>query len=155
MIARAARSVPGSRQRRRSDARKSVELGRQSRAWKNGLVRTADDIICHCRSEEAARTLWQRVTDRLSDCGLEVHPQKAKVVYLKDTNRKVDYPAAAFDLLSYRFQFLFTWRTAERMVPGERGYQPPGAFCPEIRSRVRRSSGKNGTGASTAPKAAV
>ncbi len=52
--------------------------------------RYADDIICHCRSEEAARTLWQRVTDRLADCGLEAHPQKTKVVYCKDTNRKVD-----------------------------------------------------------------
>ncbi len=73
--------------------------------------RYADDIICHCRTEEAAKTLWRRVADRLAECGLEVHPQKTKVVYCKDTNRKADYPTVAFDFLGYRFQPRFAaWR---------------------------------------------
>lgn len=73
--------------------------------------RYADDIICHCRTEEAAKTLWRRVADRLAECGLEMHPQKTKVVYCKDTNRKVDYPTVAFDFLGYRFQPRFAaWR---------------------------------------------
>ena len=49
--------------------------------------------------------------DRLAECGLEVHPQKTKVVYCKDTNRKADYPTVAFDFLGYRFQPRFAaWR---------------------------------------------
>lgn len=73
--------------------------------------RYADDIICHCRTEEDARALWRRVQARLSHCGLALNQQKTKIVYCKDTNRKGDYPAVAFDFLGYRFQpRLAAWR---------------------------------------------
>ncbi len=73
--------------------------------------RYADDIICHCRTEGAARDLWRRLGSRLSDCGLQLHPQKTKLVYCKDTNRKQTFPAVSFDFLGYRFQpRLAKWR---------------------------------------------
>jgi len=73
--------------------------------------RYADDIICHCRSEREARALWQRLERRLQDCGLELHPQKTKIVYCKDTNRKEDFGCVCFDFLGYRFQpRLAKWR---------------------------------------------
>ena len=73
--------------------------------------RYADDIICHCRSEREARALWQRLDSRLRDCGLELHPQKTKIVYCKDTNRKEDFDHVCFDFLGYRFQpRLAKWR---------------------------------------------
>jgi len=73
--------------------------------------RYADDIICHCRSEREARALWQRLDSRLRDCGLELHPQKTKIVYCKDTNRKEDFDCVCFDFLGYRFQpRLAKWR---------------------------------------------
>jgi len=73
--------------------------------------RYADDIICHCRSEREARALWQRLDSRLRDCGLELHPQKTKIVYCKDTNRKEDFDYVCFDFLGYRFQpRLAKWR---------------------------------------------
>mgnify|MGYP006442191621 FL=1 len=73
--------------------------------------RYADDIICHCRTERQARALWQRLDSRLADCGLALHPQKTKLVYCKDTNRKGDYPDVCFDFLGYRFQpRLAKWR---------------------------------------------
>lgn len=73
--------------------------------------RYADDIICHCRTEEEARRLWQQVEDRLAGCGLTLHPQKTKIVYCKDTNRKGSFPTVAFDFLGYRFQpRLAIWR---------------------------------------------
>jgi len=73
--------------------------------------RYADDIICHCRTEGGARALWKQVQTRLSECGLALHPQKTKIVYCKDTNRKGKYPTVAFDFLGYRFQpRLAVWR---------------------------------------------
>ena len=73
--------------------------------------RYADDIICHCRTEDEARRLWQQVEDRLAGCGLTLHPQKTKIVYCKDTNRKGSFPTVAFDFLGYRFQpRLAVWR---------------------------------------------
>jgi RNA-directed DNA polymerase len=73
--------------------------------------RYADDIICHCRTEGKAKALWKQVQTRLSECGLALHPQKTKIVYCKDTNRKGQYPTVAFDFLGYRFQpRLAVWR---------------------------------------------
>ena len=67
--------------------------------------------ICHCRTEGEARRLWRQVEDRLAECGLTLHPQKTKVVYCKDTNRKGVFPTVAFDFLGYRFQpRLASWR---------------------------------------------
>lgn len=73
--------------------------------------RYADDIICHCRTEGEARAVWKQVQTRLSECGLSLHPQKTKIVYCKDTNRRGRYPTVAFDFLGYRFQpRLAVWR---------------------------------------------
>ena len=66
--------------------------------------RYADDIVCHCRSEYEALALRQVLERRFADCGLELHPEKTKVVYCKDTNRKGDYPVHQFDFLGYTFR---------------------------------------------------
>jgi group II intron reverse transcriptase/maturase len=66
--------------------------------------RYADDIICHCRSEGEARALWNALEARLSACRLVLHPQKTKLVYCKDTNRRGDFPIQTFDFLGYRFR---------------------------------------------------
>ena len=49
--------------------------------------RYADDVICHCRSEAQALSLRQALEARLAECKLELHPQKTKIVYCKDSNR--------------------------------------------------------------------
>jgi hypothetical protein len=46
--------------------------------------RYADDIICHCRSEEEARTLWSALEVRFRACRLVLHPAKTKLVYCKE-----------------------------------------------------------------------
>jgi group II intron reverse transcriptase/maturase len=73
--------------------------------------RYADDIICHCRSEGQARALWKMVERRFADCGLQLHPQKTKLVYCKDTNRRADHDSVTFDFLGYTFRpRLAKWR---------------------------------------------
>jgi RNA-directed DNA polymerase len=66
--------------------------------------RYADDCICHCRSEEEARALWEALEARFVACGLVLHPQKTKLVYCKDTNRRGDFPIQSFTFLGYMFR---------------------------------------------------
>ena len=66
--------------------------------------RYADDIICHCRSEAEARALWREIEARFTACKLALHPQKTKIVYCKDWNRRDDYPVISFDFLGYTFR---------------------------------------------------
>jgi RNA-directed DNA polymerase len=63
--------------------------------------RYADDAICHCRSEEEARTLRASLEKRFAQCALTLHPDKTKVVYCKDDDRRGDYPDHRFDFLGY------------------------------------------------------
>jgi len=66
--------------------------------------RYADDAVIHCRTEAEAQELKERLGKRLEECGLQMHPEKTKIVYCKDTNRKEDYPNKKFDFLGYGFQ---------------------------------------------------
>jgi len=66
--------------------------------------RYADDIVCHCRTEREALALRQVLDARFSECGLVLHPEKTKLVYCKDTNRKRDYGVIQFDFLGYTFR---------------------------------------------------
>lgn len=70
--------------------------------------RYADDAICHCRTESEAEALRVALAERFAACGLVLHPQKTKIVYCADTNRKGRYPAVQFDFLGYTFRPRFT-----------------------------------------------
>jgi group II intron reverse transcriptase/maturase len=73
--------------------------------------RYADDIICHCRSEREALKLRRVLDQRFAECGLVLHPEKTKVVYCKDTNRKGDHAIIQFDFLGDTFRpRLAKWR---------------------------------------------
>ena len=66
--------------------------------------RYADDVICHCTSEAQAIALRQALEQRFAECKLELHPQKTKIAYCKDTNRRGSYPEQRFDFLGYTFR---------------------------------------------------
>ena len=66
--------------------------------------RYADDIVVHCRTETQARRIQQAVNQRLVRCRLAVHPQKTKIVYCRDSNRRGQYPEVSFDFLGYTFR---------------------------------------------------
>lgn len=66
--------------------------------------RYADDVVCHCRSESEAVALRQALKERLEACKLELHPDKTKIVYCKDANRRGNYPQHKFDFLGYTFR---------------------------------------------------
>ena len=66
--------------------------------------RYADDIICHCKSEEQARALKDALAQRFAQWHLELHPHKTTIVYCKDANRRGRYPEQRFDFLGYTFR---------------------------------------------------
>jgi hypothetical protein len=66
--------------------------------------RYADDAICHCKSAKEARALWSALQDRFAACKLALHPEKTKIVYCKDANRRGDFPNQSFDFLGFTFR---------------------------------------------------
>ncbi|OGO18189.1 MAG: group II intron reverse transcriptase/maturase, partial [Chloroflexi bacterium RBG_16_48_8] len=66
--------------------------------------RYADDAIVHCRSERQAQWLKRQIGKRLAECKLELHPEKTKIVYCKDDDRRGNYPNEKFDFLGYTFR---------------------------------------------------
>ena len=61
-----------------------------------------------CQSELEAITIRNALADRLRVCGLEMHPEKTKIVYCKDANRKENHPVTSFDFLGYTFRPRFS-----------------------------------------------
>lgn len=68
------------------------------------FCRYADDGLVHCRSENEAQDLKERLSKRLEECGLEMHPKKTKIAYCKSSNRKGTYKNIKFDFLGYTFR---------------------------------------------------
>jgi len=66
--------------------------------------RYADDAICHCKSADEAEALRSALADRFAACKLVLHPEKTKIVYCKDANRRGDFPNQSFDFLGFKFR---------------------------------------------------
>jgi group II intron reverse transcriptase/maturase len=77
-------------------------------------VRYADDAVLHCKSKVQADYVLRNLGKRMRDCGLELHPEKTKIVYCKDYRRQGTYENVKFDFLGYSFQPRST-------VPGGKG----------------------------------
>jgi RNA-directed DNA polymerase len=63
--------------------------------------RYADDAIVHCRTEAEAQEVQRAIAVRMQECRLELHPEKTKIVYCKDDDRRGTYPNEQFDFLGY------------------------------------------------------
>jgi RNA-directed DNA polymerase len=66
--------------------------------------RYADDIVAHCSTEEQAKQVLESIRKRLERCCLELHPEKTKVVYCRDDDRRGRYSHEKFDFLGYTFR---------------------------------------------------
>jgi len=66
--------------------------------------RYADDAILHCNNQAHAGETLRKLQERTQTCGLELHPDKTKLVYCKDHRRKGNHPQVKFDFLGYSFQ---------------------------------------------------
>lgn len=66
--------------------------------------RYADDAIVHCRTEKQAQMIRKAIAKRLLSCGLELHPEKTRIIYCKDDLRKGRHTDEKFDFLGYEFR---------------------------------------------------
>ena len=66
--------------------------------------RFADDSLVHCNSLKQAEDVLAAIKKRLQECGLELHPEKTKIVYCKDVDRKESHDHESFDFLGYTFR---------------------------------------------------
>jgi RNA-directed DNA polymerase len=66
--------------------------------------RYVDDVVLHCRSEAQARFIRDAIAGRLAQVGLELHPDKTRIVYCKDDDRRGSHEHESFDFLGYTFR---------------------------------------------------
>lgn len=66
--------------------------------------RYADDAVVHCVSERQAQYVRQAIANRMGQVGLRLHPDKTKIVYCKDGNRRNAYADTSFTFLGYTFR---------------------------------------------------
>ncbi len=66
--------------------------------------RYADDVILHCKSKPQTLVVLDAIVKRLAQVGLELNPDKTRIVYCKDSNRKGSHEHERFDFLSYTFR---------------------------------------------------
>jgi len=66
--------------------------------------RYCDDVVVHCRSEFQAHRVRNAIAARLAQVGLELHPDKTRVVYCKDADRRDVHEVTSFTFLGYEFR---------------------------------------------------
>ena len=94
------------------------------------FCRYADDGVIHCHSEAQARLVLRRLWERLRECGLELHPEKTKIIYCRvcQSNRNLsEYPVHVFRL------HISIPKGCRQVWPYLRGFfsgsQPRRSFC--------------------------
>jgi RNA-directed DNA polymerase len=66
--------------------------------------RYCDDAVIHCTSQEQAHQVRDALATRLATVGLELHPDKTRIVYCKDDDRRGDHEVTSFTFLGYTFR---------------------------------------------------
>ncbi len=94
--------------------------------------RYADDGICHCKTKEQAEKLLIELELRFRECKLEIHPDKTKIVYCSDDNRKeTNNGNTSFIFLGYEFRVRGAKRHNTNKVFG--------CFLPAISPKAEKS----------------
>ena len=89
-------------------------------------------MVVHCDTEAQARTLRAAIAERLGALGLELHPDKTKIVYCKDTKRRGQAEHTSFDYLGYTFR--------GRLARGKRGFFV--SFSPAMSNKAKKTKGQ-------------
>ena len=104
------------------------------------LVRYADDFVVLCRSEAQARAALAAAGEILAGLGLQLHPDKTRVVDLREGREGVDF-------LGCHFRARVSGRMLER---GIRRYYlhrwPSARAMKRIRAKVKAKTGRNRVG---------
>jgi RNA-directed DNA polymerase len=122
----------------------NIYLQALDRAFVDGahgrLVRYADDFVVICRSDAEARAAQQLAGEVLAGLGLELHPEKTKVVDLREGRE-------GFDFLGCHFRARVSGRMLER---GIRRYYlqrwPSQRAMSRVRGKIKAKTGRGRAG---------
>lgn len=105
------------------------------------LVRYADDFVILCKTREQAETALEVAGEILADLGLELHPDKTKVVDLRQGRE-------GFDFLGFHFRARMSGRLWEqkRIVRYYLHRWPSKRAMKRMRQKVKTRTGRNRAG---------
>ncbi len=66
--------------------------------------RYADDAVVHCKTRQQAEMVLAGIAVRMAEVGLRLHPDKTRIVYCKDSNRRGEHEHTSFTFLGYAFR---------------------------------------------------
>ena len=66
--------------------------------------RYADDAVVHCATKAQAQQVLGAIVERMAQVGLELHPDKTRIVYCKDATRPGSHEHERFNFLGYTFR---------------------------------------------------
>jgi RNA-directed DNA polymerase len=92
----------------------------------------ADDAVIPCNNEAQARAVWYEIPLQLGSLGLELQPDKTKVVCCKEEMRQGEAEHTSFDFLGHTFR--------ARSVLGKRGLFI--GFIPAMGTKAMKAKGK-------------
>lgn len=93
--------------------------------------RYADDGLVHCKTEQQAKEILEVLTKRFAECGLQLHPDKTRIVYCKDNKRRKKYSLTSFDFLGYTFR--------PREVKNSKTNKLFTSFSPAVSNKTKKS----------------
>ena len=103
----------------------------------------ADDGLAHCRTKEEAEQLLESLRKRFIKCGLQLHPDKTKIVYCKDGQRKGGYQNKSFNFLGYTFRGRKCKNSKRNSIFVSFTPAVSNTSLKEMRSKTRKSGIKN------------
>lgn len=65
--------------------------------------RYVDDVVVHAATHAHAERLRSAIETRMVEVGLQLHPDKTRIVYCKDANRRGTHVHTSFTFLGYTF----------------------------------------------------
>ena len=97
--------------------------------------RYADDAVVHCATERQAREVLAALEARMAEVGLQLHPDKTRIVYCKDgRRRRADCAGTSFTFLGYTFR--------ARKAPARDGTSMFTGFLPAVsKDALKKMSG--------------
>jgi RNA-directed DNA polymerase len=95
--------------------------------------RFADDAIVHCKTRRQAEYVLSRIAERMEEVGLRLHPDKTRIVYCKDSNRRGEHGHTSFTFLGFAVR-------PREAINGKTG-QHFSAFLPAISPEALKAKG--------------
>ena len=92
--------------------------------------RYADDGLIHCVSKKQAEYILDMLKKQMKEVGLEIHPEKSKVIFCRRNNEQKEEEYVSFDFLGYCFR--------PRMVKSKEGKIFMG-FTPAVSKEAGKS----------------